>query len=642
MAREIILKSLGAKNFKGLKELNIQFGKETNIFGENGTGKTTLFDAFNFAIFDKDSEDRTKFDVQPLDKNNNVIHHLETEIEASLDIDGQEVRLRKIYKEKWTKTRGKAETELKGCESFYYINDVPQKQNEYKAYIQNLIDENTFKLVTNPMYFAGLNWKKRREILMDIIGDLDIENVVNYNNKLEPIRALLSDGIDNFMKATKEKIKRLKKDREQIPTRIDEANNSIKEYQYEELELNRKQLQKQIDILDEQIADSSKAGQFLVNKRNEMYKLKALLQDKTYKAKIAEEEPKRSLEKEMRELNDLYENKKYYLERYEQELIKINEEIEIKNKQLKELRAEYKKIKDRNLEFDENRFICPTCQRQLEENDIENQKATMENSFNKTKARDLENNMAKGKDIKAKVIELESRSHKGTEKIKEIESEISTIEEDLERRQGDLSNFKTKEIVTADIEELKNKIVTLEKEIDEFKAEDNSQLRAKKSELQSEVKEIDKKLATKELNEQIKVRISDLQTLEKELSSRIAKLEGEEILGEEFIRTKVELLEETVNKKFKYVTFKLFNNLNNGGLEECCEPVVNGVPFTSNLNTAAKINAGIDIINTLSNHYDFRAPIFVDNRESVNELIDTSSQVISLIVSKDKELRVEV
>ncbi|MBO0558966.1 hypothetical protein EXQ37_03785 [Clostridium botulinum] len=153
--------------------------------------------------------------------------------------------------------------------------------------------------------------------------------------------------------------------------------------------------------------------------------------------------------------------------------------------------------------------------------------------------------------------------------------------------------------------------------------------------------EIDKLLATEEINNKNKNRIAELEDLEKELSSKIAKLEGQEILAEEFIRTKVELLEEKVNSKFKYVKFKMFKDQINGGLEECCEPLVGGVPFTSNLNTAAKINAGIDIINTLSRFYGVRAPIFIDNRESVNKLIETDSQIINLFVSEDKELRIE-
>jgi hypothetical protein len=136
------------------------------------------------------------------------------------------------------------------------------------------------------------------------------------------------------------------------------------------------------------------------------------------------------------------------------------------------------------------------------------------------------------------------------------------------------------------------------------------------------------------------VRISRLLEEEKKLAQQIAELEGQEFLCEEFIKTKVELLESGINSKFRYVSFKLFETQVNGGLNETCEALINGVPF-SNANTASQINAGLDIISALSEYYGVQAPIFIDNRESINQILETDSQVINLIVSKDKNLRVE-
>lgn len=74
-----------------------------------------------------------------------------------------------------------------------------------------------------------------------------------------------------------------------------------------------------------------------------------------------------------------------------------------------------------------------------------------------------------------------------------------------------------------------------------------------------------------------------------------------------------------------------------------CETLYEGVPYGSGLNNAAKINVGLDIINTLSEHYGILAPIFVDNAEAVTKFINVDAQLISLVVSeKDKQLRVEL
>ncbi len=219
---------------------------------------------------------------------------------------------------------------------------------------------------------------------------------------------------------------------------------------------------------------------------------------------------------------------------------------------------------------------------------------------------------------------------------------LAATKKSLETLQGKLNSFKTEIEDPEEIKYIKQEIYSLESQIQSYKKEDTTELNNKKEELQEQLRELDKQLAHKEVNEKAKERIRELEEEEIKLSEKIAELEGLEILSEEFIRTKVELLEEKVNSKFKYVKFKMFKNQINGGLEETCEPCINGVPYSSNLNSAAKINVGLDIINTLCNHYNINAPIFIDNRESTNKIIDVDSQVINLIVSKDKTLKVEV
>mgnify|MGYP007042502766 FL=1 len=118
-------------------------------------------------------------------------------------------------------------------------------------------------------------------------------------------------------------------------------------------------------------------------------------------------------------------------------------------------------------------------------------------------------------------------------------------------------------------------------------------------------------------------------------------------LCEVFVKTKVALLTERINSKFKSVSFQLFREQTNGGVADCCEVLVPGeggamVPY-STANKAAVVNAGLEIIATLSHHYGVRLPIVVDNAESVTELLPVDSQVIRLVVSaEDESLRVEV
>ena len=131
--KEIRLMQLKLKNFKGIKDLTIDFnGKSTNIFGANATGKTTVFDAFKWVLFDKDSTDRKNFSIKTLDSNNNQLHFLEHEVEITLKINGTNIIFRKMLKEKWVKKRGQADQEYSGNETSYWIDDVPTAKKDYE------------------------------------------------------------------------------------------------------------------------------------------------------------------------------------------------------------------------------------------------------------------------------------------------------------------------------------------------------------------------------------------------------------------------------------------------------------------------------------------------------------------------------
>ena len=298
---QIQIENLKIINFKGIKNLEINFGKVTNISGENGLGKTTIQDAFTFLLFDKDSKDSSKFDVQPLDKQNKSIHNLETVIEATLKIDSKELILKRVYKEKYTKIRGTSKLDFKGHESDYYVNEVPHKVTEYKKYIGELLDESTFKLVTSPIYFSNLAWKERRDIVTQIVGDLDNMVVLDSRKELEPLRKHLTDHtVNEFMKMVKSKVNKLKEDRSKLPVRIDEAAKSIQEFEFEALEFQKRGLIGGIERIEEQLQDKSKENEGLYILKSELMEKKSELMELDHKLNSTKTKPREILESDIR------------------------------------------------------------------------------------------------------------------------------------------------------------------------------------------------------------------------------------------------------------------------------------------------------------------------------------------------------
>lgn len=647
MSKVIILNQLKLKNFKNAKNELIEFRLITNIYGDNGTGKTTVFDAFMWLLFGKDSHNISKFDVQPLDEQGNVIHMLDTEVEGILNVDGKDVTLKKVLKEKWVKKRGETDSELKGTETINYINELPSKQNDYKDYISSIIDENIFKLITNPLYFSTvLSWQERRKALMDIIGNIDDGQVINYNSDLKPLEVLLQDDDIETLKAkVKASIKKLKKDKEDIPARVDELTRTIKsDIDFDALDINRRGITAGIKDLDAEIADGSKIGENVLKEKNRLYELKGKLRDMEYEASSKAKEPLNKLRNDLYRVQSDLNSEKYKLTSAERNNEVIKKEIDSLTSRNNDLRDKWHEEDIKVLEFNEDEFICPTCKRPFDEADIEIKKQEMQENFNRGKAEALKKINDEGVKNAKGIDELNKQLENS--KTEEYKTSISSLEKQCNDLHQQIDNY-SPEINYLDIpgyKDIFDEANALEAKLQQPVAENPAleHLKKRRAELELELKEVDSKLAYKQTNENANKRIEELKADEKKLAQKIADLEKQEYLTEQFTKTKVELLESSIDKKFHYVTFKLFETQVNGGLVECCEVLVNGVPFSTNLNSGAKINAGLDIINALCDYYQVNAPIWLDNKETVTKTIPVESQVINLIVSEpDKNLRVE-
>ncbi|EPB8155429.1 recombinase RecF [Clostridium perfringens] len=642
--KSIILKTLILRNFKGIKDLRVDFNRVTDISGDNAVGKTTIFDAFTWLLFDKNSLDAKDFEIKTLDKNNNVIYGLEHEVTALLNIDGVEKKLSKIYKEKWTKKRGEAEKQLTGHTTDYYIDDVPVKKVEFQEAIGNIIDEKLFKLITNPLYFSTiLNWKDRRNVLLSIIGDVDVMDVIKGNNTLKGFDALLGEKtVDDLKKTLVARKRKINQDINSIPVRIDELDKSILNLDFEALEGELKLKNEELKQVEDKLYDSTKLGDVVLEKQQKLFNLKNMLQSIEYKAESQANRPKKELEALLDEKAYELKDTLRKVSTLEERLISIKFKKDLVKDQMDSLRNNWHEEKLRTLEFNEHEFVCPTCKREFEADDIEAKKENLIEQFNISKSRKLADINSLGVAKKDEFEDIEKQISNLETEVEETKVKASGLEKEVKDIKVKLDNFKPSIVLGEEYKKVSCEIADLEVEINDNTSTKEliSSLRREKSDLVDAIDNIKAKLTYREKNKATLERIEELKDEERKLAETLAKVEKEEFQCETFIKAKVKLMEDSINEKFKYVSFKLFNTLVNGAVEECCVATVNGVPFDS-VNNAGKINAGIDIINTLCNHYDIECPVFVDNAESVNELLECKSQVIRLIVSKDKTLVVK-
>ena len=627
----IKINSLKLQNFKGIKELEIDFkGKLTNIYGDNAVGKTTVFDAFCWLLWDKDSLNRSQFEIKTLDENGQAIPMIDHSVEAVLDIDGVDTTFKKIYSEIWTKKRGQTQKEFNGHTTDYYINDVPIKKKEYQDRIASVISEEQFKLLSNVQHFnVNLDKKQRRDTLLSLIDNVNVDEIIASNEdfkkleldkyKLEEIRAM--------NKATASKIN---KEIEELPVRIDELNNSIQELDFDALEFRKKSKVSSKDIIDKQLSDFSSIADNISLISKDITSLE--LEKNSILRQIEDDYNKKVQEKEQRQNN--HDDEKLRIKRkianIEEENRTLTKEIELFNKNLDDERAKWIKLNEEKFDGD---TTCPTCKQELPAEQIDK----IKDEFNINNSKRLEQIELQAKHLKDKIGLKEKAIEDNNKIIMELEFEFTELNrEDIEIEDTEIK----KAPVPGRVAEIDAEIEEKKKELANLNKADNKDLLERKKAIESEIEEINKLLYYKDENVKIQTKIEQYKEQEKELAKAYEKTQEILNLCDEYTKIYTSLVSDKINDMFKLVKFKLFDVQVNGGITETCEATVDGVPY-SDVNNAGKINAGLDIINVLSEKLDISTPIFIDNAESVNELIEVNAQVVRLVVSNDKSLRVE-
>ena len=647
------LYKLVLNNFKGIKSFTLDAqGQDVNIWGDNATGKTTLYDAFLWLLFDKDSSNRKDFEIKTIGPDGEYLHGLDHSVEATLEIDGAEMlTLKKVYKEKWTKKRGSPKAEFTGHTTDYYIDGVPVKKSDYDAKIAEVADEDIFKLLTSPRYFnEQLHWQERRRILLQVCGDVPDSDVIASDSALSKLPEILGNrSIDDHRKVIMSRRSEINRELERIPVRIDEVQRGLPDIRgvdEEEVRSSLENLKKHIKAKEQQLVRLESGGE-IAEKTKKLREIEAeLLEIKNQHQSNAS----LAIQKKQDQYNkarEQYMSLKSEIANIKQAIEKSEQEVAALEKTMAELREKWRGVNQERLEYEAG-DVCPTCGQPLPPAKVAAMRKKALAEFNRQKAERLEAITAEGKTLRAKADALIKENEEAEKRLAELnkmfeaeEKKIQRLQMEIEALQQDMNTYEKNQLW---LEKLNEKKV-LEQAIAKLKAgrEDEMEaIRADISRLEKEVEQAEDHINQIRRHEEGHKRIKELKEEERKLAAEYEKLESELYLTEQFIRSKVKLLEDKINSRFQHARFKLFEIQINGAIVETCETLYQGVPYPD-LNGAAKINIGLDIINTLSEYYGFSAPIFIDNREAVTKLIETKAQIIGLIVSeKDKKLRVEI
>ena len=643
---------LTLSNFKGIKSFTLDTqGGNVAVYGDNAVGKTTLPDAFNWLLFDKDSQGKKDFAIKTLDAAGQVMHGLSHEVEGVFDLNGRTLTLKKSYAEKWTKKRGSATKEFTGHTTDYFIDGVPAQKKEYDAFVSGIADESIFKLLTNPQYFnEQLHWQERRKILLEVCGDISDEDVIASDKSLARLPGILQGRkMEDHRKVIAARRAEINKELEKVPVRIDEATRALPDISGIDAQGLPAAIEAANGVLKKKQDELVRiqGGGEIAEKRRQLAVIEGDIlrlqnehqadQNKAIQAKYAL----------MSEANGRVTDAMAEQARAKRRMAAIAAELEKLESSRKQLREEWRTVNDEQFEYS-GETACPTCGQDLPEEKVEGAREKALKAFNLDKAKRLENINSTGRGIKANIETLNAensglvaKANAAELKLQENEAETVTLQVEIDALRDQTKPITDNLKYTQKQQEKEN----IEAAIAQLQANSETAANAVLDEIADirrdiEALEMDRlKIKSRHDGEK---RIEELKAQEKTLAAEYERLEGELYLCETFVKTKVSLLESRINSKFKYARFQLFEQQINGGITEVCNTLYAGVPYSSGLNNGHRGIVGLDIIATLADYYGFYPPIFYDNAESVTRLPEMKSQLITLYVSEpDKVLRVE-
>ena len=665
--KKILIDKICLRYFKGVENKEIVLGDNINVVkGRNGIGKSTIADAISWVLFGTNQAGATKFGIKTKDKDGREIEDVAHSVEISLSVQDEQEGLT-CYVLTRTLTETRKEDGSVTNSYTYKVDGEVETAGDFKKVVDAICPEEVFRLCSSPYSFTQMDWSEQRKRLNEMFGVPSVEDVTGGDKKYDAIKELLEkDDVDKILKHLNYKRKEVQKNLDEVPVRLEALKNVLPKAEdwaaVEKLILEKRkeitETRKNLNTIDNGGADFIRKYQN-ISTLNLDHKRKRIMEESAQRrlGEIikANAEAKTACKKAVAEAEQTVEDLQVKIK-------SLDESIERCNARLNELetakadgKEKWKLIKARKWEWNEDDAFCPTCKQALPEDQVQKIMEESKKTFLNNQASDLK----KLGDDAARIKEEVKKCEENTEYFK---TEQKTTQTQLDKAETELEEARKAQEEQAKKEEEKVSVETLlaekpeykqvcdrikkieaeqEKPADEGMSEEDKKLKAdlekKLKDLESEREVLASRLAVKAQWEKVNAQIVGLQEERTQWKEQIDSLDEKIKAASDFQRRSCEVLEENVNRRFKLVRWKMFRRQLDGTDKPWCECSVDGVPY-SDLNTAAKINAGLDITNTLKRHYGVDVPCVIDNAETVQEPLYEGGQQIRLTVTDDEDI----
>ncbi len=639
--KEIKIKRLSLENFKCHANLVLDFnGGNASIYGDNATGKTSVYDALTWLLFGKDSHGNGEknIEIKPLGADGEVRDNLAvTAVEAVLLVEGVEVTLRRTYKEVWTTKRGASEATYDGNTSEYYVDGVPVKKFAFADKVNEIVDEGAFRMLTSVSHFANdISWQERREVLFKVAGVMDDAQIMATDARFQPlIEGMGRLSLDDYKKKMLSEKKAFTGTKTEIPARLSECQKTIEDVQG----LNFAGAKAEIERLT--VLKNGIEAQILAIEHDNAAEAKRLeIREATIAQMQLDGENRAYRNSQTANMPDVA-GMKANISRLQMQFATKQRMIETTAASITTYDKDIAASRERWVTVNKETFVggsCPTCGQALPAKQLQAAQDAFE-----------ANKRARLAEIEQTASARKQAKEAAENRLQELNEEAAAIVIDIQTHEKTLAAAAANVVEPVDMEgyaekrkAILDKIDALNGELADMMANSSAvrgELQKQVAQLNGQIKGLMEITSRESLLEYSRSRMEELREDAANAAKCLEAIEGVLFLIDEYARYKTQFVEDSINGMFRIARFRLFREQANGGVEDRCDVVFDGVPYI-NLNNGAKINVGIDIINTLSRAYGVTVPLFVDNAESVTALEKSVNQIIRLVVSEnDKTLR---
>lgn len=637
---KIRLKKLILENFMMYAQAEFNFTELTRIMGKNGKGKSSIASSYKWLFFNCDYELNDNPVVRRTVDGKSV-DDMDTAVTAVLDIDGKEVTAKKVQKRTYSKDSSSYKDDNK-----YFINDVPKTLRDFNEYFE--IDIATWKMCSNINAFLDKKPSEMREFLFSKVGNITDLEIAQGNEDLSELASLLekytAEELSTMNKATKAKVTK------EIPVMDGQIKEKERDIQIKsdidtaELVLQKNALQEQLEQnLYKQTGNENLLAEY-DKATQDIMQLQMKLSEMQNTANSELEAQRAELRATMMNKSVAINNLKSSIRISENGISNSNKKITELTKEKERLGNAWKTVKAEK--FDSNTAICPTCHRELPEEEV---RSLME-TFEKTKADRISKIETDGNAARKEIEEEQQLLKDKQQALSDLNENLNTVNKEYAEMTAkletipqyvDISGREDYKAVQAEIvrkEELLKQSTSL--------SDIKKSLKLEESEIRSQLAEVEKKIASTN-TESDEERLEELRNQKTDLEQ--AKTDAEKILSllDQLDRAKNEALTDAVNSHFSLVKWQLFDTAKNGNYKSVCIPTVDGKSILTTMsNKGNRILGRVDICNSIQKMCGISTPVFLDDSESLDtdnqskvaEMVD--SQLIMLIVNENEKLEV--